>query len=555
MKLPIGISDFKKLIEENYYYVDKTLFIKEFIEAAGETILIPRPRRFGKTINISMLRYFFENSKESNAHLFVNTEIWKKEEYQKYQGKYPVIFLTFKEVKSDSWQDAYEKIVILISREFERHFEVIKNVLSQTELKQYDEIQNKSANLAMYEESLFFLSSLLYRQYKSKVIILIDEYDSPIHSGYNNNFYDKVISFMCNFLSAAFKDNSNLARGVLTGILRTAREGIFSGLNNLVVSSILDNKFQDKFGFTQKEVETILEDQNILDKKEDIQSWYNGYTFGNTIIYNPWSIIAYSDLRTLKPYWSNTSDNKIIRKLIALSDESIKEKLELLFKHEKITERVDEGIIFPEMEKNDLAVWSLFLFSGYLTSVKTEIIEGLTYCTLSIPNKEIYILLKTLVSDIFNYVLSPNKANKLLKAIITGNRTEFSRYLQEFIFNSTSYYDFDADDPEKSYHLFVLGILVMLSDTHIVKSNRESGYGRYDIMIIPRNNKNLGIVIEFKKVLTDEKETLEIAAQKALAQIKRENYAQELRSFNVEKITALGIAFERRKILVVSENL
>lgn len=552
--LPIGISDFKSLREGNYYYVDKTLFIEELLTSAGQTILIPRPRRFGKTLNLSMLKYFFEKTPESNAHLFASTAIWEKEEYRKLQGQYPVIFLTFKDVKMDSWSLTYKKIISLISSEFDSHFDALKDILTQAQLKLYQEIVSKAADESTYSDSLLFLSELLFKKYNTKVLILIDEYDTPIHSGHYNEFYDKVVSFFRLLFGAAFKDNAFLERAVLTGILRMAKEGIFSGLNNLFIASILQNKFQDKFGFTTSEVRLLLKDTNLLGIEHDVQQWYNGYTFGNTVIYNPWSIISCAnEVGALKKYWANTSDNKLIRKIIALSDEQVKEKIEQLLEHKTIVEKIEENIIIPGIEKSDRAVWSLLLFTGYLTAVKSELRQGDTFCTLKIPNEEIYHLFRDFIAEIFEHVLTSKKIDYLFKALTNGDTQIFGDLLQEFIFNSMSYYD--LGEPEKSYHLFVLGLLVNLQDSYQVKSNRESGLGRYDILLVPRNTQKLGIVIEFKKVLADRHDTLEAAAQNALRQIKEKNYEQELRDLGVKQIKAFGVACAGKKILVLSENL
>lgn len=555
MKLiPLGISDFKKIIDGNYYYVDKTSFIQELLDTASETILIARPRRFGKTLNLSMLKYFFEKTTESNAHLFADTEIWKKQEYQKLQGNYPVIFLTFKDIKSETWEETYKKIVEIIAAEYKRHIDIVRDQLDDFDLQLYSSIREERAEQSKYERSLLFLCQQLKQKYQTNVIILIDEYDSPIHAGFNHGFYDKVISFMRLFLSSALKDNSYLERSVLTGILRTGKEGIFSGLNNLEIATILDDSFQDKFGFTHDEVKQLLQDNNLSAKRQEVQEWYNGYLFANTIIYNPWSILSCVKKRGLiQQYWVNTSDNKLVKSLIALTDVQFKEEFEPLLEHKTVTEKIDESIIFPGIEHNAQAVWSLLLFAGYLTASKIEIIEGKKHCTLKIPNKEIYYLFKDFITEIFEQSLSKSKIKLLFNALKTGDTQTFATLLQEFIFNSMSYYD--LDETEKSYHLFVLGLFVNLQDSYQIKSNRESGLGRYDIMLIPRTKQQMGIVIEFKKVNLDQKETLETAAQNALTQIKNKNYAHELRDFDIKQIKAYGIACESKKIIVLSEDL
>lgn len=553
-KLSLGISDFKKLVEGNYYYVDKTLFIKELVDSSGEVILIPRPRRFGKTLNLSMLHYFFEKTTSNTEALFVNTAIWQQEDYKKFQGKYPVIFLTFKDVKEDNWEFAYKRMISAIAKEFERHFNAVKDHLTERQLNKYKAILDEQADQAAYHESLFLLTELLNKTYNEKVIILLDEYDAPIHSGYNSGYYDKSTAFMRSLLTSVLKDNKYLERGILTGILRTAKEGIFSGLNNLRVCSLLSTEFQDKFGFTQQEVTKLFQDYNLAAHLNAIQQWYNGYTFGTETIYNPWSLLmCIVEKGKLQPYWVNTSDNKIIKKLLTLSDIGVKTDLEVLLAGNTVTKVIDEAIIFPGIEHNDQALWSLFLFTGYLTFTSCNLDRKL-YCNLKIPNEEIKILYENFIQDIIQGLLKTTKVTTFLQALITGDVQAFSTLLQEFVINSMSFYDLPSNEPEKSYHLFVLGLLVYLADTYQVKSNRESGLGRYDIMLIPHDKNKHGILMEFKKVSADGKETLEIAAQRALEQIKNKHYAQELTSLGIKQAKAFGIAFQGKQVLVLNED-
>ncbi len=552
-KLPIGISDFKELISQDFYYVDKTLFIKEFVDSSGSVLLIPRPRRFGKTLNISMLRYFFEKTEVDNSVLFTKTNIWQHEDYRKLQGKYPVIFLTFKDIKEATWEDAYARMLSVISQEFKRHLPVLEKTISQDDLDDYKTIIKKSASYVTFSETLFMLSKLLYEAYNEKVLVLIDEYDAPIHAGYNYGYYDKIIQFTRSLLTSVLKDNSYLQRGILTGILRTAKEGIFSGLNNLRTCSILDTTFQDKFGFTQSEVEQFLTKYRFLENLDDVQRWYNGYTFGTTTIYNPWSLLMYmANQGKLQPYWVNTSDNLIIKKLLVFSDIEVKAELELLLVGKTVEKTIEEGIIFPNMERNDQAIWSLLLFAGYLTFTHSRLEEGVVYCDLKIPNKEIKLLYKNFIQEIVQGMLTTTKVTTFLQALVAGDIQTFALLLQEFVINSISVYDLPSNEPEKSYHLFVLGLLIYLADTYQVKSNRESGYGRYDIMLIPKDKNKLGIIIEFKKVL--QKETLEDAARKALEQIKNKHYVQELKNLEIKQIKLLGIAFAGKQVLVIEQE-
>lgn len=553
-KLPLGLSDFKTVIEDNYYYVDKSLLIKELLETPGQVILIPRPRRFGKTLNLSMLKYFFGISNTDNKHLFQNTYIGKEKKYMELQGQYPIIYLTFKDVKENNWESSYKKIREVIAKEFEHHLMTIQKNLSAHKLTEYMSIITKDADIEVYSRSLLDLTNLLSLHYNNqKVIILIDEYDAPIHAGFTHGFYNEIIQFMRSLLTSALKDNQYLEKGVLTGILRTAKEGIFSGLNNLSVYTLLDTEFEDKFGFTEQEVKQLLTDWEMRDQLPEIQAWYNGYKFGNITIYNPWSLLScVSKKGTLKPYWLNTSDNQIIKKLISLASSEVKEELELLLNKKEIEKEITEAVIFPGIENNSKALWSLLLFSGYLTYSSCKLVIGKTYCNLTIPNQEIEILYKELITEVFERTLTSHKVNIMLRALTTGDMDTFQILLQEFLINSISMYDLPSNEPEKTYHLFVLGLLIFLSDQYQVKSNRESGLGRYDIMLIPKDITKLGIVIEFKK--TAPKETLEMAAQRALEQIKEKQYALELKNCGIKYIKLIGIAFEGKNIFVQSEN-
>lgn len=548
--LPIGISDYKQLIDENYYYVDKTLFVKDVMEKGGAVALIPRPRRFGKTINLSMLRYFFEKTDTDTSYLFNDKAIWQEQKYKAMQGQYPVIFLSFKDIKEETWEQAYTKIAAIIGLEFKRHQYLTAN-LGPHDLENFTNLtegQSSEVNLHM---SLFWLTQLLHQHYKKRVIVLIDEYDAPVQTAYLNNYYDKMVNLIRALLSTVMKDNSFLERGVLTGILRTAKEGIFSGLNNLTVNALNGPYFSSSFGLTEVEVKLLLKDQKLSAIFEDVRAWYDGYMFGKTMIYNPWSVIQCAFYRgDFKSYWLNTSDNKLIKRLLTIADDSVKTELQLLLEEQPVVKEIDEGIVFPGIEKHNRAIWSLLLWAGYVTYSKQELIEGITYCTLKIPNKEIKILYTSLLRDIFESSMTPDKTKVILQALITGETELFGALLQEFIINSMSSYDLPSNEPEKSYHLFVLGLLVLLSDSYQVKSNRESGFGRYDIMLIPRKPSKIGIIIEFKKVASYKKETIKTAADTALEQIQQRNYAQELKDHGVKDILFLGIAFEGKTVLV-----
>ncbi len=543
-RIGIGISDFKELVQ-GYFYVDKTLLIDELSHTDGKVILITRPRRFGKTLNLSMLRYFYEKTEESNAHLFEHTAIWTREECRALQGKYPVIFISLKDCKGDSWDDVRLAIIECIIREFKRHFEVLSPHLAKHDLADYMSILERTASTGLLSESLLFLSALLSQFHKERVIVLIDEYDAPIHSAYTYGYYDKMIHFMRALLSKVLKDNSSLERGILTGILRAAKESIFSGLNNLRVFTLLDEEFSDKFGFTVPEVDLLLRETNLEQKSLSIKEWYNGYRCGNDTIYNPWSLLeCIAKQGKTGQYWANTSDNALIGRLIAQADASVKAELELLLQGGTVEKALDNGLIFPGMEKNHTAMWSLLLYAGYLTFIK----KSENVCELALPNEEIRVLYKTLITGVFEESLGASNVATLRDALSTANAEQFGELVQGFIKNSMSAFDLPASEPERSYHLFVLGLLVLLEESYLVKSNRESGYGRYDILLIPRDPQRWGIIIEFKKVTSGE--SMSEAADRALDQIREKAYGTELLQHGVHKRVAFGVACEGKDILV-----
>lgn len=550
-KLPIGISDYKKIKDGNYYYVDKTLLIQEILENLPEVLLLPRPRRFGKTLNLSMLRYFFEKSSEDTRALFNDTAIAQHPDCMKAQGEYPVIFISFKSVKESIWEGSYSVMADLIALEFKRHNYLLESAISMHDKEVFSAILEKRADYTALTSSLFFLSELLHNHYKKRVILLIDEYDAPITAGYNKNYYGKIIDFMRSLLTKVCKDNSYLDFAVLTGILRVAKESIFSGLNNVSVHTILSKRYQDAFGFTEQEVEILLKNQGLSGKCDEAKKWYNGYLFGNTTIYNPWSILQCADHNgELAPYWVNTSDNALVERLLIRSDQKVKKDLEQLLVNKTIETYIDEATVFPSIERDPQAVWSLLLFTGYASVVDVRFVDEIPLYTLGIPNKEIKILYADLIKKIFRHILTADTAESLLHALTTGDSETFAYLLQEFVESSMSMFDFTARDHESSYHLFILGILVYLSDRYEVKSNRESGYGRYDIMVIPRTPDRLGIIIEFKKALG--KESLEGAAQRAIEQIQQKNYVCEMRERGINDILLLGIALRGKELFVQS---
>ncbi|WP_297417488.1 AAA family ATPase [Clostridium sp.] len=552
-KIPIGISDFKKLKDENYLFVDKSLLIKEFWESDGETILVPRPRRFGKTLNMSMLKYFFENSGEDNRYLFQGLNIEKHKEIMALQGKYPVIYLSFKDEKHSSFEYLKEGLSNLLSKLFIEHNYCLNNPkLHKIDIEYYNLVINKKATVIELGNALKKLSEYIYNYFDKKAIILIDEYDVPIQAAYVNNYYNEAIEFMRNFLSGAFKDNNFLQKAMITGILRVARESIFSGLNNLKVESILSDNLSDKFGFTDSEIEKLVSDYNIKEELSNIKEWYNGYYFGENTIYNPWSILNYlsSPKAGLKPYWVNTSSNDLVGILLSRGSKEVKKNLEDLVNGNNIEKIIDENIVMGDIEKSSDNLWSFLLFTGYL-KVNSKKRKGLKdYYTLSIPNLEVTTLYYDLIEKWFEDTITKENYELMINSLITGDIKIFGKLLKQFVLKSISYFDVGGYEGEKVYHAFVLGMLISLSDTHEVLSNRESGYGRYDVMIIPKDILKLGIVIEFKKLDPDDEETLEETADEALKQISDKKYTTELESRGITKIKEIAIVFKGKEIYI-----
>lgn len=588
-RMPIGINDYKEVVDGYYYLIDKTLLIKELIDRGSKVFLFPRPRRFGKSLNMSMLQCFFEHpisrphniKAEPLAYLFHDKQVWQHESIRILQGTKPVISLTFKDIKPRSWDECYEKLVNAIAEEYASHSYLLDGLLmSNVQKSAFNKIVNKTASKTDYEHSLKNLSEYLQRHYQVKVTVLIDEYDAPIHAGYLNNFYTDVVNFLRNMFSAVFKDNSALDRGIITGILRTAKEGIFSGLNNLVVFSLLNEPFADKFGFTEQEVTTMLATYEMAQHGDAVHEWYDGYitrkidptTKQPVNLYNPWSLINFVDSNVdnnaeFNTYWGNTSDHSLIKKMLTSVSANTLNELKLMLSNKISKQTIDEGMIFPGMERNATAIWSLLLFSGYLTSVKT-IVLGTWSCELKIPNREIHCLFEKLMQEICAFGGNEN-FETMLQALINGDVEIFSELFITFFVSMMSLYDIPDNEAERGYHLFVLGILTPLATTYEIRSNRESGSGRYDILLSPLDQANQGVIIEFKKIkieltpmgnrkkLTPKKqaEALSTAANLALTQIREKNYATELRARGVKNILAYGIAIDGKNVLIKAETL
>ena len=539
-KIPIGVDDFKKLIENNAYYIDKTKFIADILDDAAEVKLFTRPRRFGKTLNMSTLKYFFDiQNKDENRKLFNGLDI-EKSQYMLEQGKYPVIFISMKGVKATTWLASLFAIKGLIA-ELYNEFEFIRDILNKAELEKFDKIWLKKDD-GEYENALKNLTAFLYKYYKKEVILLIDEYDNPLITAHKYDFYEEALSFFKVFYGEALKTNPYLKMGIMTGIIRVIKAGIFSDLNNLKVYSILNEQYSDFFGFTQSEVEKALKDFNIEYELPDVRSWYDGYKFGNSDVYNPWSILNFLTDKKLIPYWIDTSDNYLINKTLKNASSDTMEALQKLFSGESVEENIngnsDLSILFDEEE-----IWELFLFSGYLT-IDEKIGEDYeNVYTLRLPNREVKEFFKQKFIDVnFGESLFRNTMEALKKSKIDN----FEKYLQNIILKSTSYNDTKNED---FYHGLILGMTLYLDRDYYITSNRESGLGRYDVIIEPKNKNNRGFILEFK-VAKSEKE-LEKVSEEAIEQIINKKYDISLKERGIRDITLIGIAFFG-KILKVS---
>ena len=550
--LPIGISDYVRAQAE-YYYVDKTMLIKEFLDQKPLVSLFTRPRRFGKTLNMDMLRVFFEISDEDTSRFFSDKNIWKcGSEYRIHQGKYPVIFLTFKDVKFDSWEETLAKIQDLLQAEYGRHRELLDSMnLAAYEKDYFAKILDGTATEVDLTSALEKLSRMLTEHYYKAPIIIIDEYDTPIQEGYSKDFYDEIIGFMRNFFSGAFKDNKNLSYGFLTGILRIAQESIFSGLNNLTVNSVLDEEYDQYFGFTSAEVHEMLQYYGVLDKEEELKSWYDGYHFGNEEIYNPWSVINYISKGCVpQAYWVNTGKNEILEDVLKTATEDITERLYALLQGERVIARIDQNVVYRSLTEDPANIYSLLLVAGYLKAPRKELqADGSYLCEVSIPNKEIAAVYK---NEILSHLLqigaiTRTTANRIAESLYANDFDKLQKAISEYIDKSVSFYDAGA---EGFYHGLVLGLIALMDNQYRIKSNRESGDGRYDICMFPRECKYPGIIMELKWQSGLGEEKLEHLAEDALIQIEEKHYDSEMHENGTEHILKLGIAFSGKKVVV-----
>ncbi|OFO25009.1 hypothetical protein HMPREF3051_11730 [Fusobacterium sp. HMSC064B11] len=536
-KIPIGVENFKEIINNNYYYVDKTKFIEKILNDGSKIKLFTRPRRFGKTLNMSTIKHFFDTkNNEENRKLFNNLDI-EKSVYIKEQGQYPIIFVSMKGIKDITWEEAKSSLKILISKLYSE-FKYLLDDLDEFDLPRFKKYLLADIDFANLKNALEFLTRVLYEKHKKEVILLIDEYDSPLISAYEHNYYDEAINFFKVFYGEALKTNDYLKMGIITGIIRVIKAGIFSDLNNLRVYSILDKQYSDFFGFTEKEVEKMLIDFNIEYNLPEVKSWYDGYEFGDTEVYNPWSILNFVQNRELEGYWIGTSGNFLIKEVLKDSNSEINASLEKLFNGEKI-----EEVITGNSDLSSLLsyheIWELLLFSGYLT-VDKKIDEDVY--SLRLPNKEIRKFFKNEFIDI---TFGASEFRKTMETLKNNKIEEFEKNLQNILLKSTSYMD---GKNENFYHGLFLGMSFYLDNKYLVKSNREAGFGRYDVLIEPINKKERAFILEFK--VTDSEKNLEKFSKEALEQIINKKYNIELIKKGIKDITYIGIAFYKKQLRI-----
>ena len=549
LPLPVGVSDYR-LASTEYYYIDKTLMIRDFIDERPMVSLFTRPRRFGKTLNMDMMRTFFEKTDEDTSRFFTDKKIWTcGKKYREYQGKFPVIFISFKDVKYNTWKETFDEIGNIFAQEFKRHNELITSKRTdKTEKAFFEKIVSKTASAVDLSHALEYLSKMLYKHYSECAVVIVDEYDTPIQQGHTKGFYDDVIGFMRNLLSGCFKDNKSLAYGFLTGVLRVAKESIFSGLNNLVINSVLDSKYSEYFGFTADEVREMAEYYGKADKFDEVCEWYEGYRFGNTDIFNPWSVVNYfSNKCEPRTFWLSTGSNDIIGEVINEADDEIYQKLASLVNGGSFTTYIDTSVIYPQIKSNPSSLYSFLLVAGYLKVIRSTVsISGDFMCEVALPNKEISLVYRKEILQKFENMIPQSTAIEVQEAIFSGDGCRLRDIIRKLLIRSVSSFD---TAKENFYHGFMLGICALLGGSYTT-SNRESGEGRYDIQLAPEVKSLPGIIIELKAEKDGSESKLKAAAETALRQINGKRYDAEMKSKGIKVIYKYGVAFSGKKVEV-----
>ncbi len=547
LPLPIGVSDFR-LAQAEYYYVDKTMLIKDFIDERPMVTLFTRPRRFGKTLNMDMLRTFFEKTEQDTSVYFQDKKIWAcGQKYRSYQGKYPVIFLTFKDVKFNTWEETFSAVRDIFAKETQRHEELwTSDRCDEYDERKYARLAEGNVTEVELSSALADLSAMLHKHHGTAPVIIIDEYDTPIQQGYMKGYYEEITLFMRNLFSGGFKDNKHLAFGFLTGILRVAKESIFSGMNNLSINSVLDHKYSAYFGFTPDEVREMAAYYGASDKYDEICEWYDGYRFGKTEIFNPWSVVNYfSNECEPRAFWVSTGSNDVIGEVLAEADEEIYHRLASLVNGETITTYIDTGVIYPQIKKNPSTIYSFLLVTGYLKAVKTTLsFNGDFMCEISLPNREIALVYHKEILQKFETMIPQSTAIAVQEAIFSGDNRKLKTQIQTLLMESVSLFDTAG---ENFYHGFMLGLCALLGG-FFVTSNREPGEGRYDIQLKPVKKGLPGIIIELKAEKNGTEESLKRLSETALKQIQDKQYDTELRTAGVEAIYKYGVAFCGKRV-------